>query len=178
MSWLRCSMIRIVGLIVGVFLIVGGIAAWLLLHTISGIDTGSVAILVARGEIGPEQLSKLRFGPWREPRPEIQPFPSRPEAFERGKIIRYRQGSRKVKLLVQTYYEAEYLMPDGRTIVGPALGPMAYTTPNSQVLLSAIVSGAIMLIVSFALWRRSCSCVGTTSTGRLHRMADRREIDA
>ncbi len=139
-------------MILGALLILAGVGACLLQHVISIIDTGSVGVLIARGDFDVETLHTFRFTPWREPTAEIQPFPSRRESLEKGRIIRYRQGTRMDHpLFRQTYYEAEYLMPDGKMIIGPALGPVAFTSPNYAVSIPVILGGAIMLVLAMRL---------------------------
>lgn len=90
-------MTRIILIILGTFVILGGIGACLLLHVIGAADMGSVAILIGRGDLDPGVLRTFQFAPWREPTAEIRPFTFGPKSFEEATIIRYREGSRIVR---------------------------------------------------------------------------------
>jgi len=152
--------------IVGLFLIVGGVDAWLLLHAICVVDSNPTA-RVMRGDLDAEQLRSLQLTPWREPSAEIRPFVSWLESFEKGKIIRCRQASWTDHLLIrQTYYEAEYLMPDGKTIIGPALGPMPYAAPNSRVLFAVIAIAIAVLVLAVVRGRKTHASEGRPNVAR------------
>ena len=151
----RWPMIRMALVSLGWLVIIGGIGLWLLLSAISAVDTGSVARLIARGDLDPEILRTFRFTPWREPTTEIRPFTFGPKSFENATIMRYRRGSQTCRLLLrQTYYEAEYRMPDGKTVIDAAWGPVPYTTPNSRLLFPVIGGGIVMFIVAAMLRRK------------------------
>lgn len=141
------SMSRIMLMILGACLTIGGIGVWLLVSAMSAVDTGSVVILIGRGDFDTGILRTFQFTAWREPIAEIRPFTFGPKSFEQATIIRYRRGSRICNpLFRQTYYEAEYRMPDGKIVVDAAWGPLPYATPNSRVLFPIIAVGAFLFL--------------------------------
>jgi hypothetical protein len=147
----KCQTARIILITLGALLILIGV--WLsgLSLFASVMHDGLVRILVSRDGIGPEKLAKFRYTSWREPSQNIRPFVQGPKSFEGCKILRYRRGTRFGLLCRLTYHEAEYLMPDGRVVVGPAFGPRHYVAPNLFALGPLIIGGVIMVIVGIAL---------------------------
>jgi len=149
------SVARIILVTLGGLVTIGGVGLWLLLSEISAVDTGSVATLIGRGTFDTSILQSFHFTPWREPTAEIRPFTFGSKSFRDATIIRYRRGSQVCRVLLrQTYYEAEYRMPDGKTVVDAAWGPMPFTSPNYWVVFPIIASGIVMLVVAALLKRK------------------------
>jgi hypothetical protein len=119
----------------------------LVFSTIAGmVDTGSVTILLSGDGIDQEILSNFKYTSWRAPSRYIRPFVFRNKSFEGCEIVRYRRGFWPHWLVWRTYYEAEYLLPDGSKVIGPAFGPIPYSAPNLLVSIPTILVGIILLI--------------------------------
>jgi hypothetical protein len=146
----RCETVRTILITLGVILALVGFGLFVWSLKISAIDNGSVTVLLSRDRIGPELMSRLRYTSWQEPSSGIRPFVQSPKSFEGCEILRYRKGTRSRWLMRFTYYEAEYRMPDGSLVIGPAFGPLPYTMPNLFVLGPLIVGGLIMLVAGIA----------------------------
>lgn len=148
---------------VGVLLVIAGVGLLGLIYKISKVDTYSVTVVLSEDRMSQEALSKLQYTSWLEPSRSIRPFVHGPKSFEGCRILRYRRGSRPNELFEYTYYEAQYLMPDGSMVIGPAFGPRPYTAPNLFLLGSLIVAGVIPLVVGIAL--RSGKAMETEACG-------------
>jgi hypothetical protein len=136
---------------VGVIFIIAGVGLLGLVYRISEVDTHSVTVVLSEDRMGQEALAKFRFTSWQEPSGNIRPFVHGPKSFEGCRILWYRRGSRTNELFEYTHYEAQYRMPDGSQVIGPAFGPRPYTAPNLFLLGSLIVAGVIPLVVGIAL---------------------------
>lgn len=120
----------------------------LVLSSIGGmVDTGSVKLLLSEDRIGPEMLSNFAYTSWHAPSEKIRPFAYRNKSFEDCEIVRYRRGFWPHWMMWRTYYEAEYLLPDGNKVIGPAFGPLPYSAPNLLVSIPTILVGVIILII-------------------------------
>jgi hypothetical protein len=119
--------------------------------TVSSIDGASVAVLLAQDRMAPETLAQFHFTPWRAPTGEIQPFISEERSFDNCKILRYRCGTRSHWLVHYTYYEAEYERRDYSKVVGPAVGPRSYTTPNFLTFVPLTLAGVLMFAAGLIL---------------------------
>jgi hypothetical protein len=139
----------------------------LVFSSIAGmVDTASVTILLSEDGIDEEILSNFRYTPWRFPSANIRPFSFRNKSFAGCKIIRYHRGFWPHWLVWRTYYEAEYLLPDGSKVIGPAFGPLPYSAPNLLVSIPAILVGIILLII------------GIKKKSNNRRESDRLKVDA
>lgn len=147
----KCQATRRILITAGAVFTVAGIGLLGLVHRISKVDTHSVIVVLSEDRMSQDALSKFRFTSWREPSGTIRPFVHGQKSFEGCRISRYRIGSRPNELFKYTYYEAEYLMPDGSLVIGPAFGPRPYTAPNLVLLGSLIVAGVIPLVLGIAL---------------------------
>ena len=128
-----------------------GIGLFWFSYKISAIDTYSVTVVLSEDRMGHETLAEFRFTSWREPSASIRPFVHGPKSFEGCEILRYRRGSKLNGLFRYAHYEAEYRMPDGSLVVGPAFGPRPYTAPNLLVFVPLIGGGLAMLVAGIAL---------------------------
>jgi len=129
---------------IGIAVIGLGLLCWSC--AISSADNASPAVLAAQDRIAPEMLAQFRFTPWQAPESDVQPFISAERRFDKRKIVRYRRGTRYHWLVHYTYYEAEYERPDGARVVGPAVGPQAYTTPNFLIHVPLALAGALLFV--------------------------------
>lgn len=136
---------------VGVLILVAGVGLLGLVYRIGEVDTHSVTVVLSEDRMGQEVLAKFRYTSWRESSGSIRPFVHGPKSFEDCKILRYRRGSRPNGFFRYTHYQAEYRMPDGSQVIGPAFGPLPYTAPNLFVLGPLIIGGVIILVVGIAL---------------------------
>ncbi len=143
--------IRTIFLTLGALLVLIGLGLFWFSYKIGAIDTYSVTVVLSEDRMSRELLSKFRYTSWREPSESIRPFVHGPKSFEDCKILRYRRGSRSNWLFRCTYYEAEYRMPDGSLVIGPAFGPLPYTGSNVFVLGPLILAGVVMLVAGIAL---------------------------
>ena len=125
-----CDITKIILITLGTCLIIGGFGLLLLSYPASAVGTSSFTFLLAVDEIDPEELSQFRYTQWRKPSKGIRPFIFSPKSFEDCKILRYCRGSRPHWYVWVTYYEAEYMMPDGIKVIGQAFGPLPYVAPN------------------------------------------------
>jgi len=135
----------------GICVALVGLGLLYLSCTISSIDGASAAVLLAQDRMAPETLAAFRFTPWRAPTGEIQPFISEERSFNSCKILRYRCGSRSHWLVHYTYYEAQYQRLDGSKVIGPAVGPQPYTTPNFLTFIPLTLAGVLMFAAGLIL---------------------------
>ena len=141
------SLLTVVGICVALI----GLGLLYLSYTVSSIDSGSVAVLLAQDRIPPDFLAGFEFTPWREPDAEIGPFISDERSFDGCEILRYRRGTKSHWLVHCTYYEAEYQRRDGSTVIGPAVGPQPYTTPNFCIYVPLAISGVLLFAAGLVL---------------------------
>lgn len=134
--------------LISILVVLFGLGHFLCGTFIGWIDTGSVKIVIARGH-NQEMFSNFKFSAWRSPTEKIRPFICGDKSYKEFEIVRYRQGSWPNWLIRRSYYEAEYLKPDGSKEIGPAFGPLAYSSPNYYVSVVAI--GLILLIASLII---------------------------
>ena len=146
-----CDITKIILISLGVCFILGGFGLLLLSYPASAVGTGSFTFLLAVDQIGPEELSQFRYTQWRKPSKGIRPFIFSPKSFEDCKILRYRRGSRPYWYVWVTYYEAEYMMPDGSKVIGPAFGPLPYVAPNLFLIIPLILAGIVMFVIGIVL---------------------------
>jgi hypothetical protein len=131
--------------------IIFGIWHLIFSYIVGKVDTGSVTIVLSGDGIEPEILLNFKYTPWRAPTNEIHPFVYGNKSFNDCKILRYRRGFWPHWLIWRTYYEAEYLLPDGSKVIGPAFGPLPYSAPNLLVSIPIISAGIIMLIIGIRM---------------------------
>ncbi|MBL7185628.1 MAG: hypothetical protein ISS70_04830 [Phycisphaerae bacterium] len=142
---------KIILITLGILFIPIGIGLFALSLLPSAMYSGLMELRLSYDDVSAEKLAKFRYTSWREPSQNIRPFVQGPKSFEGCKILRYRRGTRLRWLGWLTYYEAEYLMPDGSLVIGPAFGPRPYAAPNIFVLGPLIVAGLIMFVAGIAL---------------------------
>ena len=130
-----------------ILIILFGFVHFLFATFVSWVDTGSVKIEISRGQIDQKELLNFKFSEWRPPTEKIQPFICENKSYKNYKIIRYRKGSWPHWLVWRSYYEAEYLKPDGSKEIGPAFGPLPYTAPNLLVSISIVSIGLVLLVI-------------------------------
>jgi len=138
---------KIILIPISVLTILFGIGHLLFSSIVGVIDTISVTTLLSEDRIGPETLSNFKYTSWCTPSARIRPFAYGNKSFEGCEIVRYRRGFWPRWFIWRTYYEAEYLLPGGSKVIGPAFGPLPYSAPNLLVSIPAIVAGIIMLII-------------------------------
>lgn len=114
---------------------------------VSKVDTGSLKMILSADRINPEILANFKYSSWIAPSDKIHPFVYGKKSFADCKILRYRRGFWPHWFIWRTYYEAEYLLPDGSKVIGPAFGPLPYSAPNLLVSVPIISSGIILLIM-------------------------------
>jgi hypothetical protein len=142
---------KIILITLGILFIPIGIGLFALSLLPGAMANGLMEVRLSYDDVSVEELAKFRYTSWREPSGSIRPFVSSRRSFEGCKILRYRTGTRFGPACRLTYYEAQYLMPDGSVVIGPAFGPRHFVAPNMLVLGSLIVGGMIMLVVGIAL---------------------------
>jgi hypothetical protein len=128
-------------------LLIFGIWHLVFSYIVSKIDTNSVIIILSGDGMDPEVLGNFKYTPWHEPSDKIRPFVYGKMSFADSKILRYRRGFWPHWLIWRIYYEAEYLLPDGSKVIGPAFGPLPYSAPNLLISVPIISAGIILLII-------------------------------
>jgi hypothetical protein len=138
-------------ILLSLLLIIFGILHLTFSCIVGKVDTGSVTMVLSADSMDPEILAKFEYTPWMTPSAKIRPFVYGKKSFADCKIIRYRRGSRPHWFIWRTYYEAEYLLPAGSKVIGPAFGPLPYSAPNLLVSVPVLSAGIILLIIGLKM---------------------------
>lgn len=144
-------MIRMLLVILGICVALIGLGLLYLSYTISSIDGASVAVPLSHDRVAPETLAQFQFTPWCGPQEDVRPFVSDERSFNNCEILRYRRGTRRHWLVHYTYYEAEYQLRDGSRVIGPAIGPRPYTTPNFFIYVPLTIAGVLLFVAGLAV---------------------------
>jgi hypothetical protein len=140
-------MMKIILILISAFAIIFGIWHLIFSCIVGRVDTRSVTFLLSEDRIDTETLSNFKYTPWHAPSARIRPFAYGNKSLEGFKIVRYRRGFWPNWFIWRTYYEAEYLLPDGSKVIGPAFGPLPYSAPNLLVSIPVITAGIFILII-------------------------------
>ena len=142
---------KIILILLSSLLIIFGIWHLIFSYIVGKVDTGSVTFLLSEDRMEPETLSNFNYTVWLAPSDKIHPFAYGNKSFKDCKILRYRRGSWPHWFIWRTYYEAEYLLPDGSKVIGPAFGPLPYSAPNLLVSVPVLSAGIILMIIGIRM---------------------------
>ena len=113
----------------------------------SYVDSSSVYIPLSMNDGRLQDIiEQFHYFEWKKPNSSIRPFEPHPLNLKDSQILKYRVGFLPHGLVWRTYYEAQYLLPDGSKFTGPALGPLPPTVPNIIVSVILVVPGVVLII--------------------------------
>ena len=115
----------------GVLVVTASIVPWFLATAVCLMATGAELHRIADTGL-PSSSEKLRWSAWSDGPGEFQPSTWVPGLHPNARIVAYRTGTASTLLVRLTFYQAEYVNPDGTVKFGHAYGPVPLIAPRRE----------------------------------------------